>query len=248
MPTASQFKLIQGLKDKKHREECGLFVAEGIKIVKELLEAPEFRVEKVYATSSLYREWNAEKLPAGIYELVSEPEMRRMSLLQTPASVLALVKLPARSFRSFASNTWSLLLDGIQDPGNLGTIIRLADWFGIQNIYATEDTADCFNPKVVQATMGSIFRVHVMYGPCQQWLQQQSTVPVYGTAMQGKSIWQQQKVLPGVLVIGNEGKGIRPEVGAHISTVFTIPKIGHAESLNAGVATGIMLSHLLATQ
>jgi TrmH family RNA methyltransferase len=247
MPTASQFKLIHSLKDKKHREENGLFVAEGVKVVNELLQTPDFIIEKLYSTTEAGIHWSQTSLPAGILEQVTEQELRRMSLLQTPASVLALVKLPERSFLDFPQNQWSLLLDGIQDPGNLGTIIRLADWFAIENIYATEDTADCFNPKVVQASMGSIFRVKVMYGPCHEWLTK-ATVPVYGTAMQGTNIWQQQKVAPGVLVIGNEGKGIRNEVGAFIKKVLTIPKLGKAESLNAGVATGILLSHLLANK
>jgi TrmH family RNA methyltransferase len=247
MPTASQFKLIQGLKDKKHREENGLFVAEGVKLVSELLLATGFSIEKVYGTSAAAIQTEIDQLPAGKYETVTEQEMQRMSLLQTASSVLALVKLPAQSFLDFPANQWSLLLDGIQDPGNLGTIIRLADWFGIENIYATEDTADCFNPKVVQASMGSIFRVKVMYGPCGQWLQK-CALPIYGTAMQGESIWQQHNVIPGILVIGNEGKGIREEVGSFVTSVFSIPKIGKAESLNAGVATGIILSHLLATK
>jgi TrmH family RNA methyltransferase len=247
MPTASQFKLIQSLKDKKHREEKGLFVAEGVKVVNELLQTPDFIIEKLYSTTDVGIQWGKTRLPAGIHEQVTEQEMRRMSLLQTPSSVLALVKMPPSSFLDFPKNQWSLLLDGIQDPGNLGTIIRLADWFAIEHIYATEDTADSFNPKVVQASMGSIFRVKVMYGPCQEWLTK-SAAPVYGTAMQGTSIWQEQKVAPGILVIGNEGKGIRSEVGAFMNTVFSIPKLGKAESLNAGVATGILLSHLLATK
>jgi TrmH family RNA methyltransferase len=247
MPTASQFKLIQGLKDKKHREENQLFVAEGIKLVNELLQTPGFVVEKIFATGDKGLSKELTDLSPSIYEQVSERDMQRLSMLQTPSTVLALVKMPNRAFISFPENKWSLLLDGIQDPGNLGTIIRLADWFGIENIYATEDTADCFNPKVVQASMGSIFRVRVMYGTCQQWLAQ-AQVAVYGTGMQGKSIWQTGPLHPGILAIGNEGKGIRNEVGAYIKNVLSIPKLGQAESLNAGVATGILLSHLLAAK
>lgn len=247
MPTASQFKLIQGLKDKKHREENQLFVAEGIKVVNELLQTQGFEIEKIYVTSETGLSNGLTDLPPGVYESVSDKDMQRLSLLQTPSTVLALVKLPNRSFLGFPENKWSLLLDGIQDPGNLGTIIRVVDWFGMENIYATEDTADCFNPKVVQASMGSIFRVRVMYGPCQQWLSQ-AKVPVYGTGMQGNSIWQTGPLPPGILVIGNEGKGIRDEVGAYINNVLSIPKLGRAESLNAGVATGILLSHLLAAK
>jgi len=247
MPTVSQFKLIQSLKDKKRREEQGLFVAEGIKVVQELLHSTGFPIQKLYFTSGSGIEQDLAKMPVALQELVSEKDMERMSLLQTPGSVLALVKQPSYSFSGFPEKQWSLLLDGIQDPGNLGTIIRLADWFGINNIFATPDTADCFGPKVVQASMGSLFRVKVTYGACNLWLQE-ARVPIYGTAMQGRSIWQQQQVPPGVLVIGNEGKGIRDEMGTHISTVFSIPRLGQAESLNAGVATGIILSHLLATK
>jgi RNA methyltransferase, TrmH family len=247
MPTVSQFKLIQSLKDKKRREEHGLFVAEGTKVVQELLQSTAFPIQKLYFTSETGLEQELAKVPAGLLESVSEKDMNRMSLMQTPGSVLALVNQPSYSFTAFPDNQWSLLMDGIQDPGNLGTIIRLADWFGINSIFATTDTADCFGPKVVQASMGSLFRVKVIYGSCNLWLQE-AKVPIYGTAMQGKSIWQHQHVPPGVLVIGNEGKGIREEVGTHICSVFSIPRLGQAESLNAGVATGIILSHLMATK
>ena len=141
-------------------------------------------------------------------------------------------------------NTVSLVLDGIRDPGNLGTIIRIADWFGIHQIIASEDTADIYNTKVVQSSMGSLFRVNFWYKPLETFLSEVST-NILGAVMNGNNIHAQQKVTEGLIVIGNEANGIRENILPHLTHNITIPKKGHAESLNAAVAAGIILSHLL---
>jgi TrmH family RNA methyltransferase len=163
--------------------------------------------------------------------------------MQTPNSALAIIeKMPQEKMPDFSKKI-TLALDGIQDPGNMGAIIRSADWFGVNQIIATHDTADKYNPKVVQASMGSIARVQVWYGNLNIFLDKTS-VPVYGATMQGKSIYHQEKIEEGILIIGNEGNGIRKELLPKIQFPITIPAFGSAESLNASVATGIMLSHL----
>ena len=148
------------------------------------------------------------------------------------------------SFISFEKDKWLLMLDGIQDPGNMGSIIRIADWFGIAAIYCAPGTADIYNPKVVQAAMGSLLRIQVYYGPCENWLQD-CDLPVYATLLEGADVFSATPLPPGIVIIGNEGKGIRPEMLSHVSQTLTIPKIGHAESLNAAVATGIVIAQLV---
>lgn len=244
MPTKSEIKLITGLKDKKRREDAGLFLAEGEKVVRELLLAGYDQPFTLYALPAFLERLDPSLRSLHQWEEVSATDMQRMSHLQSPPEVMAVVAYKPHAFQPFPVQSWSLMLDGLQDPGNLGTIIRIADWFGIGHIYATADTADCYNPKVVQASMGSLFRVRIMYGPCEQWLLQ-SPVPIYGTDMEGTSIWQAQHPQPGVIVIGHEGKGIRPAMAASLQQVWSIPRLGKAESLNAGVAAGIILSHLL---
>lgn len=243
MLSKNVFKYIQSLKLKKHRDEEQRFIAEGPKVISELLMSTAFRPARVYSLPA-YAEANRKNDPDVEWHEVSEAELERLSLLQAPQQALAVAPTLYHPFAGFQPGTWSIMLDGIQDPGNLGTIIRIADWFGVSHIYATPDTADCYNPKVVQASMGSLFRVKMHYGDCSGWLAD-AKVPVYGTAMQGESIWTFAKPEPGILIIGNEGKGMRPEIRGQLTTALTIPRIGHAESLNAGVATGIILSHLL---
>jgi TrmH family RNA methyltransferase len=139
----------------------------------------------------------------------------------------------------------SLILDGIQDPGNLGTIIRIADWYGIKNILCTNDTADCYNSKVIQSTMGSFTRVNIWYGNIVEEVLKQSKLPIYGAVLNGENVYSSAKNKTAILVIGNEGNGIRESVMPFITNPVTIPKIGGAESLNAAVATGIILSHII---
>ena len=242
MLNKSEVKYIQSLKDKKSRDEHGVFVAEGPRIMADLLNDCPADIVSVYALES----WMASQpgLPSGIQcHIVADFELEKLSFMQTPQQVLAVVKKPSAGFVPFTKGEWHLLLDGIQDPGNLGTIIRTADWFGIKALYCTDDCADCFNPKVVQASMGSVPRIPVYYGDAAGWLAS-AGIPVYGTLLNGSSIFS-GPFEPGVIVIGSEGKGIRPAIEKLITQGITIPGRGKAESLNAAVAAGVVLAELV---
>ncbi len=166
-----------------------------------------------------------------------------MSLLQTPNQVLAVAMMPQKPKEIDIAGQLTIVLDGIQDPGNLGTIIRTADWFGVQQIVASEDTADVYNPKVIGATMGSFMRVSVAYKNIADWLPTVK-LPIYGALLEGENIFTTKLPTQGLLVIGSEAKGIREDSIEFITHPVTIPKIGGAESLNAGVATGIIVAQL----
>jgi len=246
MLSKNEIKYIQSLKAKKERHEAGVFVAEGPKIISELIGDNPGEIVKVFGLSSFFSSQPVPTLASIPHTIVSADELERISFLQAPQQCLALVKMRHFEFDTFVRGKWKLMLNGIQDPGNLGTIIRIADWFGIEHIYASNDTAEMYNPKVVQATMGSLFRVKVIYGSCEQWLQTYQP-HCYITAMTGTSIWQTNALTPGVIVIGNEGKGVSAAIEKLATETISIPKLGGAESLNAAVATGIILSHLLQT-
>ncbi|HMP93971.1 MAG TPA: RNA methyltransferase [Phnomibacter sp.] len=240
MLNRNDFTLIQQLQQRKNRQSLQLFVAEGPKILAEFAAGNHFKIHKVYAIQEALAQ-----IPAGLPTTVVRPhELKRLSQLQTPQDVVSLVQLPTTTFSPIPARVWSIGLDELQDPGNLGSIIRLADWFGIQHIYCTDNTVDCFNAKVVQATMGSLGRVQVHYGPLSKWLLK-TEAPVYGTTLQGNNLYTQDTLPPGIIVFGNEGKGITPNILACLSHQLTIPRIGQAESLNAAVAAGIVLGHLL---
>ena len=229
-------KDIQSLALKKSRDENRLFIAEGPKIVEELLQAAPLQIEKIYATES----WGKDR--KGV-EIVSEAELERMSSLKTPNQVLAV--LHQFEIHEPNASSFTLYLDTIQDPGNFGTIVRIADWFGVKDIVCSSGCADLYNPKVVQSTMASIARANVFYDKNESWLAKQ-TAPVYAASLYGESIYSFSKTDTGILIIGNESKGIRKEFFALATQLITIPKKGEAESLNAAVATGILLSHLIA--
>lgn len=238
MLSKNEVKYIQSLCHKKQRQEEGLFIAEGPKLINEILNS-HYQVQQLYATP----EWISKNKAIKQVLEVTADELARISQLQTPNQVLALVKMKAAAEPDI-KNQLALVLDGIQDPGNLGTIIRIADWFGITHIICSADTAELYNPKVIQATMGSFVRTHVWYVDLVTFLTQQKFATVYGTLLNGASIYQVEQPKAGLLIIGNEGKGIRDELMTFITHPITIPKIGGAESLNAAVATGIVLSYL----
>ena len=239
MLSKNELKYIQSLCHKKQRQETGLFLAEGPKLVEELLHS-DYRIKKILATGR----WTEEHGTNHIVEQVTEAELGKISALQTPNQVLAIVEQKALATEPVIEGRLSLVLDGIQDPGNMGTIIRIADWFGIEQIIASEDTVELYNPKVIQSTMGSFMRIKLGYKPLTHFLSALQ-VPVYGALLTGNNLYEQPLLKEGVLVIGNESKGIRPELLPFISHPVTIPRIGGAESLNAAVATGILLSHLI---
>lgn len=230
-------KDIQSLGLKKHRDETGLFIAEGPKIVEELLQLIPGKIEAVYFT----KEWKGRSEIENSFE-ISDFELEKLSQLKTPNQVIAVIK----QFESVLPepSSFTLYLDTIQDPGNMGTIIRIADWFGVKHIVCSNGCADVYNPKVVQSTMASIARVNVFYDNNEDWLAKNNHV-VYAAALNGKPLSTFSKTENGVLIIGNESKGIRNEFLALAREQISIPKRGEAESLNAAVATGIILSHLL---
>lgn len=234
--TKAEIQLIRALSDKRVRTEEGLFVAEGEKLIGEVIAA-RLRVRKIYAVEELF---------AGA-ELISPKEMERISHLKTPTKALAVVELPHHDLRRVApERSLVLVLDEVQNPGNLGTIIRLADWFGIEDIVCSPNSADCFNPKVVQATMGAILRVRVHYTELLPFLQsaRKRSVPIYGTFLEGEELYHTELTPTGVIVMGNEGRGISREVAELVSHKVLIPPYPAdrptSESLNVAMATGII--------
>ncbi len=237
MISKNEVKYIQSLYHKKTRAEENAFIAEGPKLIEELLQS-DFKIKKIYALA----EW-AQNHPESIdITEVSADELKAVSNQAAPNNVLAIVEkkvIPQLQLK----NKLALMLDGIQDPGNLGTIIRIADWFGVDTIVASGDTAELYNPKVVQATMGSIARVNVHYCHLKDVLSS-GELNVYGALLNGKKVNETGKIKEGIILIGNEGKGIRYNILKYVRYPITIPRIGNAESLNAAVAAGIILSHV----
>ena len=242
MLSKNQIKHIQSLKQIKFRKELGLFVAEGPKIVEELLAA-NYRIDTVYATEDWIEE-KREKFAQKFAEFIkiSPKELERISNLSTPNKVLAVCRMPERDLQEISDPEGILLaLDDIRDPGNMGTIMRTADWFGVKSIICSNDCVDVFNPKVVQSSMGSLARVKVYYTDLETYISE-SKVAVYATVLDGTSIWE-SSADKGIFLIGNESRGIRPEVLRHATHRISIPSGGSgAESLNAAVATGIVLA------
>ena len=259
MISKNQIKYIRQLELKKYRRREGVFVAEGPKVVGDLLR--RYQPVAIYATE----EWmKASGVRSQVTE-ISEDELHRISFLQHPQQVLALFPLPdttaaapnlspilrpSGSKRAELERTshfsLALALDGVQDPGNLGTIIRIADWFGIDTIYCSEDTADAYNPKVVQATMGSIAHVNIIYTDLLTLFDSlPPAYPVYGTLLDGEDIYQQPLTQEGIIVMGNEGNGISEPIRRKVNRRLLIPCFREgdtAESLNVAIATAITCS------
>ena len=235
-------KFIQSLSRKKERDEAGVFVAEGPKIVNELLNAPHLELIDLYGVESWITNYT---LPPGVsYTQVDAVMLERMSSLSTPNQVIGIFRKPKQPELSL-KQTISIFADGIQDPGNMGSIVRCADWFGITQVICSYDCADIFNPKTVQSTMGSIARVHVYYHDLAALLRANADISVYAATLSGQDINNFHPIAEGVIVIGNESKGISNEILELSSDKITIPRKGNAESLNAAVATGIILSRLV---
>jgi TrmH family RNA methyltransferase len=239
MLSKNEAKYIQSLYHKKTRETEGVFVVEGVKIVEEVI-ASDWRIKKIYATD----EWknNIDNTIQLVH--VTPDELQRISGLQTANKTLAIVEQKPVNKPSLKGKL-TIVLDGIQDPGNLGTIIRIADWFGVKQIIASDDTVELYNPKVIQSSMGSFIRVGVWYGEIIEEIKN-AGIPVYGALLNGKSVFEMPKLEEGLLVIGNESKGLSEKTRHLITEPITIPRFGGAESLNAAVATGIILSHIVA--
>lgn len=241
MLSKNKIKFIQSLDHKKQRTATGLFLAEGNKLVADLL--PFFECELLLARPS----WMAAQGDLKARELIvaeDAGDIRRASLLKNPQDVIAVFVQPTATLeRQTLEKGLSLLLDGIQDPGNLGTIIRLADWFGIKTVVCSTDTVDLYNPKTVQASMGGLAHVKVFYESLPELLDGTPALPVYGTFLEGQDIYREKLSATGLLVMGNEGNGIRPEVEKRITHRLHIPNfppgVESTDSLNVAVATAV---------
>lgn len=238
MLTKAEIQLVRSLADKRARTETGLFIAEGAKLIGELRSSP-LRIRRIYALDGIFA---GEDIST-----VSPKEIKRLSLLKTPSDSLAVVEIPRRRLEpEQLRRTLTLALDDVQNPGNLGTIVRLADWFGIRDIVCSEATADCFNPKVVQATMGAILRVRVHYCDLAAYLaaERAAGTPIYGTFLEGENIYRTELSPTGIVLMGNEGRGVTPACAAQVTRKLFIPPYPadrHAtESLNVAMATGIV--------
>lgn len=236
----NKIKYIRSLELKKNRKEEKVFLAEGPKLIEEL--AGSFPCRLLMATSEwLYN--NPDAKAEEIYEVTNE-ELIRASLLKTPQEVLAIFEQPDYTIDfNRITDSLSLVLDDIQDPGNLGTIIRLADWFGIKSIICSTGTVDVYNPKTIQATMGGIAGVKVFYTPLVKFLETVGAMNIYGTFLEGENIYEQKLCSTGIIVMGNEGNGISPEIKRMINKKLYIPNYPPgrqtAESLNVAIATAI---------
>ena len=237
-------KEVRRLAQKKFREETGLFIVEGTKSVLDLLHS-ELAVEAVYALPQ-WLETHGRELAAVRTEPVSEKELERISCLTTPQEVLAVAKRPAASVDDLDFGRTLLMLDGIRDPGNLGTMVRTADWFGIRQVVCSPDCVELTNPKVVQATMGSVARVKVVYADLLALLASGRVKgEVYGAFMEGEPLKETEFRQGDIIIIGSEGSGISPEVSARVTRRISIPagvhSGGRAESLNASIAAAIVM-------
>lgn len=234
MISKNQIKLIQQLKQKKHRAANNLFVAEGIKTITELLNS-HIELEHLYTTKTFNITSNSETL-------ITETELKKISFLNSPNQAVALFQTPKP--KAIDTNDLIVALDNVRDPGNLGTIIRLCDWFGITNLVCNNETVDCYNPKVIQATMGSISRVNITYLDLAEFLKE-TTTTVYGTFLNGENIYSTALSKKGIVVLGNEANGISKEIEELTNSRITIPQFGttkNTESLNVATATAILLS------
>lgn len=236
MVSKNQLKLITSLQQKKFRKQHNLFIAEGYKVINELLQS-SFVLHHLYETRPIFTQISPSKKTD-----ISDADLKKISALTTPADCLAVFEIPQQ--RDMILSGLIIVLDDIRDPGNLGTIIRLCDWFGVQQIVCSKETADLYNPKVIQATMGSISRVQIMYTDLVGFLAE-SSFPIYGTFMDGNSVYETELAQNALLIMGNEANGISAEIEGLVTNRIKIPRFSKGqptESLNVATATAIFLS------
>ncbi|MGB5988935.1 MAG: RNA methyltransferase [Marinifilaceae bacterium] len=244
MLSRAQIKHINSLHSKKHRYQDEMFIAEGSKIVLDLI-SNNIKVEYLVATS----DWISNANVSDDIKIIesTEVEIKKCTALSTATNVIAIFHFPVFK-NTEIKNSLSILLDDVQDPGNLGTIIRTADWFGIKNIFCSKGTVDIYNPKVIQATMGAIAGINIKYCNLEELIEKHSSedFPVYGTFMEGNNIYSNNLNSKGFIVMGNEGKGVSYDIKALITTKLTIPSYNPnetiSESLNVATATAIICS------
>ena len=236
MVSKSQIKLITSLEQKKHRTKNGLFIVEGKKGIEEVLDS-NFELHSLFTTKEIF------DAPKEKTQLISEAELKKISNLKSTQLALALFEIPNSSDIDLKGLV--VALDGVRDPGNLGTIIRLCDWFGVKTLICSKDTVDCYNSKVVQATMGSITRVNIHYLDLELFLKENNSKLSYGAFLEGEDLYATKNTTDAILVLGNEANGISAEVEKLIATKINIPpfsQINRTESLNVATATAVLLS------
>ena len=239
MITKNQIKLIIGLQQKKNRLEHKLFFAEGEKVISELLQS-KFEIVNIYCTETLFKKYSNKQ-----EVIISQSDLKKISALTTPNNCLAVFKIPEDA--PIINEGIIVLLEDIRDPGNLGTIIRLCDWFGVSQIICSPETVDVYNQKVVQATMGSLTRVSICYENLEQFIKS-ARIPIFGTFMDGENIYKTALPKNAIIVLGNEGNGISKEIEKMISRKISIPRFGkiqQTESLNVANAAAIVLSEFM---
>lgn len=234
----NKIKWIRSLHLKKNRDELGLYIVEGEKMVLEALEFCADSIKFIAYTKDF-------PISSGSFEAfeVTEIELTQISTLKTPNKAFAILH-QNKTNSHITSPNLIIALDGIQDPGNLGTIMRIADWFGIHEIVCSKITVDCYNPKVVQSSMGAIFRVKMHYTDLNNWISK-SSLPVYGALLEGENVYKKKELTHGILLMGNEGSGISTSLLPLITDPISIPRFGQAESLNVSVACGILVSEFV---
>ena len=243
MISKAKVRAIKSLQVKKYRQAEQRFLVQGAKAVKETLTS-DFDVETLLGTRGFLESYNNIRSGKAKEVIeVSEKELTDVGSVEANNTALAVVRMKPNREPILPLDEFSLVLDDIRDPGNLGTIIRTADWYGIKNVIASPETTDFYNPKTISATMGSFLRVHLFYVPLVEFLLK-IPLPVYGMFLNGENVHSENFAKGGFIVIGNESKGISPEVEKRITHRLTIPRIGHAESLNASTATAIVLDNL----
>jgi TrmH family RNA methyltransferase len=242
MLSKSDVKYIQSLSHKKYRDQEAVFIVEGVKMVLELISSFPERIVRIFATNLWIQEHGQIVKNLTDIQIVEPFELQKLSSLKTPNEVLALVSAKhTDDFNTFSDGV-TVVLDQLQDPGNMGTIIRSCDWFGIKNIVCSLDTVDAYAPKVVQSSMGSIMRLNIFYKNLPDFFFQHKEIPIYSAELSGESAFDVSFQNPSILVIGNESKGVSDEVSKFATKKIMIPRIGNAESLNAAVASSIILS------
>lgn len=239
MISKNQLKLIRALNQKKYRKQHQLFLVQGEKNVAELLGS-DFDVDQIFATHSFIVEHSDALRNQHVIE-TDEEQLEKASTLISNNAALAIVKMKQKAVPE--PKGMMLALDGVSDPGNLGTIIRVADWYGITHIIASDDCADPYNPKTISATMGSFSRVHVSQVDLPSYLNN-AALPIYGAYLGGENVHQVSFAKEGIILMGSESHGIRPLAGQHVTRKITIPAFGQAESLNVAMATGIILDNV----
>lgn len=240
MLSKTQVKYIQSLGQKKFRDSDEVFIAEGPKIISELLQDPSWVIVHIYAVNSWIKQSSVKE---NLTE-ITDSELKNISQQKSPHEVLAVVQKRKWEGEVALSGKLTLALDGIRDPGNLGTLIRLADWFGISNILCSPDCVDLYNPKVIQASMGSFLRVRLEPVELESVFKNPEGIKIYAAVLEGKPVNGIGKINEGIVLIGNESNGISPSLSALATDNITIVRKGKAESLNAAIAAGIILSHI----